>query len=160
MLNPAETHGREKGFFMPRRCSSSHGLWLSASVCVSVCVSMHVGKRKIIQEWMEMSLSDSGLHMNPLQNDHIGSVCVCVFVCVEWERLSGVCRFTSTPSGAQPWLERSRTQVYISSHSYEGGRFISHTHVSHHMCVYSPPWCAWPWKPLISPILEIGAKVC
>lgn len=61
-------------------------------VCV-VCVSMHVGKRKKrIQKWMEMSLSDSGLRLNLLHNGHIGSLCVCV----EWESLSGVCHFPSS----------------------------------------------------------------
>lgn len=51
MLNPTETHGRVKGFFMPRRCSSSHGLWLSVSMCVCVCPCMLGREKEFESEW-------------------------------------------------------------------------------------------------------------
>lgn len=132
MLNPTETHGREKSFFMPQRCSSSHGLWLS----VSVCVSMHVGKRKRIQEWMEMSLSDSGLHMNPLQNGHIGSLCVLSERACWGSAVSPPHRVLTVVIGA-----RRDTSLYFILFIWGRPFHLPHTCFPLNMCLFSPMVC-------------------
>lgn len=151
MLNPTETHDREKGFFYGAAPPPMAYGSLSVCVCVHAC-------------WEEKKNStvngDVTVRLWPL-HESASEWPYWQLVCVRWVRepVRGL-PFPLHADLLRPRLECSRTAVYISSYSHEGGRFISHTHVSNQMCVDSPPWCALSWKPLISPILEIGVKVC
>lgn len=82
-----------------------------------------------------MSLSDSGLHMNLLQNDHIGSLSVSVCVCVS---PSGVRHFPSMPSSYGPdWSPAGRRSIFHPIHMREA--VSSRTHMFPITCVFILP---------------------
>lgn len=149
---------------MHQSCSSSsHGLWLC------VCVFMHVWNRKRIRLNGDVTVRLLSPHESAPEWPYWQLVCLCV----HWVRApvgeregwgvgggvgEGGQAFPLHVEFLRPWLELGGTRaIFHPFHMMEAVSSPAHMFPIRR-CVYSPTWCARPWKPLISPILEIAAK--
>lgn len=107
-----------------------------ASGSVYVCVSMRVGKRKRIPQWMEMSLSDPGLGMNPHQNGHIGSLCVLSERTCRGSAVSPPRRVLTAVIGA-----RRDAGLYFIPFIWGRPFHLPHTCSPLDVCLFSPMMC-------------------